>query len=126
MALGPLESALYGNSSRKVEVSKLAAPAILYRLFDEDEVLLYVGVTDDIIRRLKRHMKTQPWANRIAMVSVEDFDTRDIALEMEREVVVAERPLFNKQLQPPPPPGDGKWSRETLMRRMTMKHRDLL
>jgi hypothetical protein len=39
---------------------------MLYRIFDENNNLLYIGISQNIIRRLSSHMDTKWWWNEIA------------------------------------------------------------
>ena len=66
----------------------------LYRLFDADSVLLYVGIAFDPEARWKGHTK-KPWWHLVAEKTVEWHDTRLLALEEEARVVETEKPLYN-------------------------------
>lgn len=67
----------------------------LYRHYDADGVLLYVGISLSAVNRLSQH-KSSPWFDRIARVQIEPFKTRDEALDAETHAIQHERPLFNK------------------------------
>lgn len=67
----------------------------LYRHFDADGALLYVGISCRPITRLKQHEHDSSWAAQIARVSVERFLTRQEALEAERLAIKKERPRHN-------------------------------
>lgn len=66
----------------------------LYRLFDADSMLLYVGIAFDPDARWKGHVK-KPWWHLVAEKTVEWHDTRLLALEEEARVVEREKPLYN-------------------------------
>ena len=70
---------------------------VLYRHFDKDGVLLYVGVSGRLMRRLKEHHQNASWFSRIARVDVEHYPDRQSVLKAEIEAIQREKPLFNKQ-----------------------------
>ena len=67
----------------------------LYRHFDKAGTLLYVGIARDHQSRLKAHSRYAEWKYRIAMVTIEHFDTREDAARAEFMAIQAERPLHN-------------------------------
>lgn len=66
----------------------------LYRLFDAQGVLLYVGIAFDPEARWKDHVR-KPWWPLVATKTVEWHETRLLALDAEADIVVSERPLYN-------------------------------
>lgn len=79
----------------------------LYRHFDADGALLYVGITNDPRRRLKQHKRTARWSEQIASVTVKWLADRDEAIAAERKAIAEERPLFNGgEVRGPAPSGD--------------------
>ena len=68
----------------------------LYRHFDADGTLLYVGISNTVFQRTATHLHTAEWAAQIDTIKVQWFDTRDEAAQVEAEAVVSERPLFNR------------------------------
>ena len=71
--------------------------AQLYRHFDRDGVLLYVGIAYDFLRR--RH-KSSRWFYRIDMITIEHYETRALALQAETAAIISEKPLFNLHSNP--------------------------
>jgi len=67
----------------------------LYRHFDADGQLLYVGISLSAVVRLCAHMNCSPWADQIAMLTIERHPTREAAMAAERAAVKEERPLHN-------------------------------
>lgn len=67
----------------------------LYRYFDADGTLIYLGISSNAMARLRSHKKDD-WANRIATVKLERFPDRSAALAAESMAIKAERPMFNK------------------------------
>lgn len=37
----------------------------VYKLYDRDDVLLYVGSTGDVLHRLRDHRRSKPWFHRV-------------------------------------------------------------
>lgn len=67
----------------------------LYRIFDADGTLLYVGITNDVKRRCNEHRLKQRWGNRIASVTVTPHDTKEAAQRAEMIAIGVERPRHN-------------------------------
>ncbi|MBS7790250.1 hypothetical protein KTR66_09600 [Roseococcus sp. SDR] len=67
----------------------------LYRHYDANGRLLYVGVSLSAVVRLAQHRDLSQWATQIARVDVQKFDTRDQALAAERAAIKSEKPLHN-------------------------------
>ena len=68
----------------------------LYRHYDRDGVLLYVGVSVSALARLESHFGKSHWANQIVRVEIEWFDTPALAIVAEGLAITTERPLHNK------------------------------
>ena len=67
----------------------------LYRFFNADRQLLYVGLTVDPGSRWTSHCKEKPWWHEVDTVKVETFPTRDLVIKAEREAIETEYPLYN-------------------------------
>lgn len=72
-------------------------PHLFYRLWDDNGLLLYVGVTSDLWNRFKVHQSCTPWWNDVASLSCEFFPDRTKALDAEALAIRSEDPLHNKQ-----------------------------
>lgn len=68
----------------------------LYRFFDADDALLYVGITVNLPIRLRAHAH-KGWHAETRRITVDWFDTEDAAREAERQAIRSERPLHNVQ-----------------------------
>jgi len=73
-------------------------PTHLYRLFDDEDRLLYVGVTEHLEQRVAHHRRRQSWGDRIARVQLDHFTPEDFPFTVEQQVILAERPLHNVSL----------------------------
>lgn len=70
-------------------------PTALYRHFDADDILLYVGITWDLNQRNYLHSFNSVWYPFSARCEVEWLDNRSAAFEAERNAIHDEMPLFN-------------------------------
>lgn len=67
----------------------------LYRHFDQDGRLLYVGISLSFIGRLSEHATRSSWFWKIARVEVTGYATEADALTAERIAIHREQPLHN-------------------------------
>lgn len=73
-----------------------AEPHYVYRVFDDQGVLLYVGCTVDVERRLFEHgWNRAPWVPFKAEVRVMKYHTRPQAMAIEDLLIRAHYPVFN-------------------------------
>lgn len=72
------------------------ARTALYRFFDADENLPYVGITDDPWRRWREHVRQKPWYPQVKHQAVTWYETRTAAEIAEQVAIKRERPRFNK------------------------------
>ncbi|WP_381801088.1 GIY-YIG nuclease family protein [Streptomyces niveus] len=72
-----------------------ASRTALYRLRTSAGLLLYVGISDDPLRRWPEHAKDKPWFSIVANFATEWFESREAALDAERSAIRSERPLHN-------------------------------
>lgn len=70
----------------------------LYRHFDREGKLLYVGISVNALGRLSEHRNSR-WFDEIAEVKIEHFGNRNEVLQAERLAVANEKPAHNKQLR---------------------------
>lgn len=73
----------------------LNAEHVLYRMFDESNALLYVGVTANFGQRMRRHQAEKPWWPFAVTIKLEHFETREAALNAERNAILHEKPACN-------------------------------
>lgn len=79
----------------------------LYRLYDAEDVLLYIGETNNPVERYVEHSLTKDWWPEVASHSVEWWtDGREKVEERERRAIRDEFPLHNIAHQPR---GDGTY-----------------
>lgn len=75
----------------------------LYRAYDADGALLYVGISFSSMTRAEQHRKAGKWFHLLASFRVEKFKTRDEALDAERTAIITEHPKFNVMHNKPKP-----------------------
>lgn len=68
----------------------------LYRHFDPERRLLYVGISNNHVNRLAAHRNDSAWFPLIKYVEIEHFDTRAQAEAAERHAIRTELPIFNR------------------------------
>lgn len=99
----------------------------VYRLFDAEGRLLYVGTSVHPQKRWEQHATTKPWWSAVHHAAVVWLSSRDAALAAEREAIVAEGPLHNDKATEKeavfPYQGNRGPTRETLLRRAVSDHR---
>lgn len=69
--------------------------AIVYRLYDEHHALLYVGVTNNVDRRMAEHSVDKVWWMEVADIEFDCYGDREEAELEERIVIWQERPRYN-------------------------------
>lgn len=74
-------------------------PTALYRFFDDEDRLLYVGMSYHLENRLDSHRFGKPW-DHIARIQIEHFPSREKAAAAEREAILSESPAWNVIYKP--------------------------
>ena len=67
----------------------------LYRHFNANGKLLYVGISLSALQRLSQHADHSDWYNEISRVDMEHFCDRPSAMAAEKKAVTSEGPLYN-------------------------------
>jgi hypothetical protein len=67
----------------------------LYRHYDAQGVLLYVGISHSAALRASQHKKESCWYYQSATMTIENFNSREKAAEAEIAAIKNERPMFN-------------------------------
>lgn len=71
--------------------------ATLYRFFDDDDNLLYVGCSLTWPTRFAAHQREKEWWGEVVRVTLDHFPTRAIAAEAEVAAIELEGPRYNKR-----------------------------
>lgn len=72
-------------------------PIVVYRLFDAEGDLLYVGCTTDMVRRVVHHRMPSgsPWWPLVASYTMTEYPTHEEAFSAETVAIRTEAPRFN-------------------------------
>lgn len=70
---------------------------VLYRAYDENFSLLYVGITANPGVRLRKHAERKWWWGNVSQIQLQHFSSRDALEAAEREAIATESPVFNVQ-----------------------------
>lgn len=73
----------------------IEAGHFLYRFWNADGQLLYVGETNDPMRRWREHSQTKPWFSEVVTFTRESFPDREAARKAELAAIRTERPQYN-------------------------------
>ena len=73
---------------------------VLYRFFDSQGTLLYVGISNNWMARLKSHSKHADFFSAVAGMTLERFPDRESVCQAELEAIQKENPLFNRADNP--------------------------
>lgn len=69
--------------------------ATVYRMYDEADTLLYVGISGHWPGRLTQHEGDKPWWGTVSRASLEHFADRASAVAAEKRAIAAEGPRYN-------------------------------
>jgi predicted GIY-YIG superfamily endonuclease len=67
----------------------------LYRFFNNDGKLLYVGITAHLLDRIVQHEVSQPWWEEVVAMTRSAFPTRETAHNAEKRAIHEESPKYN-------------------------------
>jgi predicted GIY-YIG superfamily endonuclease len=68
---------------------------VLYRYFDEDDTLLYVGITNSPLVRMSQHLRDKAWFRNAIRTTYEHFSSRAEVEAAEVEAIRTEKPKYN-------------------------------
>lgn len=69
---------------------------MLYRVFDADGALLYIGATVVGPSRFDQHAATQPWWTTVARIEMTHYESRAEAFAAESDAIFYEQPFWNR------------------------------
>lgn len=73
---------------------------VLYRFFDSEGKLLYVGISSNWQQRLKQHYKDSQFHYEASTITLERFNTREQVEAAELHAIRTEAPVYNKAYNP--------------------------
>lgn len=78
-----------------MKVDEDKRPTDVYRLYDEQGRLLYIGISGNLPQRLMLHSRDKEWWPRVSRAEAEEHPTRRAAFDAEYAAILSEAPLFN-------------------------------
>jgi predicted GIY-YIG superfamily endonuclease len=73
----------------------MTKPHVLYRYFDADDNLLYVGITNSPLSRMSQHFRDKGWFAKAARTTYEHFASRPELEAAEVKAIQSEKPKYN-------------------------------
>ena len=67
----------------------------LYRHFDANGELLYVGISANPVQRQLGHRTNAPWFPQIAKIEISQYPNKEVAEAAEKKAIMGEQPKFN-------------------------------
>lgn len=64
-------------------------------MLDSQDTVLYVGVSFNIINRMRQHFRDSEWFFRVAMIRIDWYETLEIARTVERDWIMTHNPPWN-------------------------------
>ena len=86
----------YAEKADREQAKRKKGKTALYRHFDKDGQLLYIGISLSHVARLAQHRDGSPWYEDIAHVTIEWHETRVDAELAETKAIGREAPKYNK------------------------------
>lgn len=80
--------------------SSKAVPTSVYRYYDKNKILIYVGITSTGITRNRQHNADKAWWKYVASQEIDHYGSRDAARFNEINLINRFRPPFNRQHNP--------------------------
>lgn len=92
----PLPPRRRNRPRRVTAISAALDLSALYRYFDDEDLLLYAGISDELHDRVEAHIDASTWMCFAARSTIQRFPTRAEAAAAEIAAIKDERPLFNQ------------------------------
>ena len=94
-ATTPSRAPLVASGGADVMVGAGTMGTTLYRFFDAQDRLLYVGIAGRPAGRAHQHSKKKEWWTEVTHSTYEHFTTREAAAAAEVAAIVTEQPVYN-------------------------------
>jgi predicted GIY-YIG superfamily endonuclease len=69
-------------------------PTVVYRCYDAEGTLLYVGLSNNLVGRIAKH-KRRDWWPDVASLETVEYPDRESAQYAERDAIHHEKPVHN-------------------------------
>lgn len=80
-----------------IYADRVMRPHVVYRFFDGNGVLLYVGCTHVFGRRIEHHKSTREWFPQVRKITLDWHPDWETAAHAEIEAIARENPRHNKR-----------------------------
>ena len=90
--VGALEDLLY---MPEIPEQPDGAVALVYRLFDDEGALLYIGCTVHPRKRFHSHRRRQPWWDEVTDSELMWYPSVEVAALAEQQAIRTEQPIYN-------------------------------
>lgn len=87
--------ASFGGKRPSRTVGRVEEPTAVYRFYDEDGVLLYVGIANGPSGRFDQHAKTKAWWLDVRTREITWYEDRRAAEVEEDRAIIVEQPKYN-------------------------------
>lgn len=67
----------------------------LYRMYDNCDYLLYVGISISVMSRLESHWSSKEWIGEVSKITIERFSNQEELANAERLAIKSESPIHN-------------------------------
>lgn len=94
---GEAATPVLGQPRRLIAAGPPDRPAAVYRIYNTDGEIIYVGVGYDPWKRLQGHLARASWAGSIHSYAADWFPSRALADQVEQALIRQERPIYNVQ-----------------------------
>jgi hypothetical protein len=83
---------------KRIKLDPMTTPDLthVYRHYDVNGRLLYVGVAQSTHNRLQQHRKQTVWFPLTALITIDDYPSRKAAEIDEARAILIEKPLYNR------------------------------
>lgn len=78
-----------------VAAGQMPVGPTVYRCFDDEDDLIYVGSTINAARRIRQHRSSTYWWEDVERVTFDTYDTEAHARRAEAEAIASEEPFYN-------------------------------
>lgn len=69
----------------------------VYRMYNRQNKLIYVGCTTDLKRRIRQHKRESLWIRKAHRYTFEEYSSKEEGRAAEARIIMDERPWYNTQ-----------------------------
>lgn len=70
-------------------------PTTLYRMYDEQDRMIYVGITCNVTNRMRAHQAEKPWWADVCRIEMERYPNQPAARAVEAKIIQTVAPVHN-------------------------------